>query len=111
MNIKRKLPPYAKNIPPNQDYIIVCTGSGAWGKAKVPLNNIIKTVLPYKDDISLYQWRFCNSKEVVIFSSGKIEHYERLVELSRAILAYGAKFVKWCIPAYPYNRFISKEAL
>lgn len=110
MKKQRKLPPYAKNIPTNQSCIAICTGSTAWDRAKSQgwLSGLIKTLLPIGDDIRTYRWGFVGGKDTVIFSSGKPETYERLVELSRELLRYGALKVVWCIPGVKTTSFIGK---
>jgi len=111
MSIKR-LPPYAKNVPEAQSCIIFCTGSKAWYRAKSKgwISGHSKTLLPLNDDIEAYKFSFAYGKEVLLFSHGQLESYERLIELSRAILSYGALLVKWCIPEYPANKIIGKVA-
>ncbi len=108
-----KLPPYAKYIPENQDCIIVCTGSAAWKRAKSVtwMGHLSKTLLPLSDDINAYRWSFAYNKDVVLFTHGTEESYSRLIELSRALLQYGALMVLWCIPRYPVNKFVSKEGI
>ncbi len=92
MNKKRKLPPYAKSIPASQSQIVVCTGSEAWDRAnsKGWLSGLVKSLLPIGDDMSTYKWGFTCNKDVLIFSHGTLETYERLIELSRTLLSYGA---------------------
>jgi len=108
----KKYPPYAKAIPPDRDFIIICTGSDAWNrvKSKSWFGSLAKTLLPLKDDPSIYKWFFVANKEVIIFSNGAtIEPYKRLIELTRTLLAYGALKVLWCIPAYKDTLFLSSE--
>ncbi|SHE19264.1 hypothetical protein [methanotrophic endosymbiont of Bathymodiolus puteoserpentis (Logatchev)] len=108
-----KLPPYAKNIPNNQEYIIICTGSEAWSRAQSIswMNEVVKTLLPLGDAINAYRWDFVYCKEVILFSNGTLETYDRLTELSRSLLKHGALKVLWCIPKFKrLMKFISKEA-
>ena len=102
-----KLPPYAKNIPPDANCFAVCTGSESWDRAKSTswLSHTHKTLLPLNDDIDSYRWSFAQNKEVVLFSNGTQETHDRLMELTRAMLSNGAKFVLWCIAGQPMNKF------
>jgi len=107
-----RLPPYAKHIPSNQNCIVICTGSNSWRRAKSKgwLNGLTKTLLPLNDEINAYRWDFAYQRDVVLFSHGQLETYERLIELSRALLAYGALQVMWCIPEFKMMKLISKVA-
>lgn len=111
-NIK-KLPPYAKSIPENQNCIVVCTGSEAWNRAKSMswLSRLNKTLLPSGNDPDSFRWDFVSGKEVVIFSNGIIEKYDRLVELSRCILQYGARSILWCIPEFKMMKLVNRDAV
>ena len=102
MNLPKKLPPYAKNIPTDQNCIVVCTGSDSWKRAKSKswLNDQAKKLLPLNEEINTYRWDFTYNKDVVLFSNGVLETYERLIELSREILKHGALRVMWCIPEF-----------
>jgi len=108
--IKKRLPPFAKRIPVNQKCIIFCTGSGAWDRAKSEgwISGHSKTLLPLNDDIGAYRFSFVYGKDVLLFSHGQLESYERLIELSRVFLMYGATLVKWCIAEYPANKIVGK---
>lgn len=106
------LKPYAKGIPANQEYIIICTDSEAWSRAQSIswMNEVVKTLLPLNDDINTYKWDFAYQKDVVLFSNGTLETYERLTELSRSLLKHGALKVLWCIPKFKrLMKFVSKE--
>ena len=112
MSINKKLPPYAKSIPNNQDCVVICTGSDAWRRAKSKgwLNGLTKTLLPLNDEIDAYRWDFTYNKDVLLFSNGILETYERLIELSRALLAHGALRITWFIPEFHATTFlVSKE--
>jgi len=102
-----KQPPYAKNIPTDATCFALCTGSESWDRAKNTgwLTSTPKTILPFKDSIDSYKWSFAQNKEVVLFSNGTPETHERLMELTRAVLSHGAKFVLWCIAGQPMNKF------
>ncbi len=108
----RKRPPYGKNILTTDEYIIICTGSEAWERAGLNswLGTSPKVALPLNSNIDEYQWDFVINKEIVIFSNGEIiEPYQRLIELTRTLLAYGALKVLWCVPDYRDGLFISSE--
>jgi len=109
---KKRLPPFAKKIPVNQKCIIFCTGSEAWNRAKSKgwISSHSKALLPLYDDLDAYKFIFVYGKEVLLFSHGKPESYERLIELSRVFLMYGAILVKWCIVEYPANKIVGKVA-
>ncbi|MDC9728342.1 MAG: hypothetical protein PSN04_03300 [Methyloprofundus sp.] len=109
----KRLPPYAKNIPADQDCIIFCTGSDAWYRAKSKtwpsgLHEYRKTLLPLNDDINAYKFSFAAGRDVILFSNGVLETYDRLIELSRALLAYKALTITWCIPAYSTTTIIGR---
>jgi len=105
----KKHPPYSKNIASNTRFLVVCTGSQAWERATSLswLHNTHKIVFPFKDDISSYKWCCTYHKEIVLFSHGILESYERLLELTREILRYGSYKVTWCIPSFNIMSFIS----
>ena len=67
--VNKKLPPYAKNIPSDQNCIAICTGSNAWNRAKSSgwMSRLTKTLLPLNDDIELYKWDYTRGKDVIIF--------------------------------------------
>jgi len=90
----------------------VCTGSNAWERANSTgwLPSIPKIILPLNSDINIYKWNCAYNKDVLLVSHGIIESYNRLIELSRAILSYGAYKVVWCIPEFNIMSFISKDA-
>jgi len=105
---KKPLPPYAKGIPNNQNCIFICTGSKAWDKAKLTHwhKRYKKTLLPLKQDISGFNWKFVLNRDVLIFSHGILDTYERLVQLSRVLLLNGARSVDLCVPEYKMSRFV-----
>jgi len=105
---KLPLPPYAKIIPNNQGCIFICTGSKAWDRTKSATwhKDYKKALLPLKQEINGFNWQFVLNRDVLLFSHGVLETYDRLIQLSRILLLNGARSVDLCVPEYKMSRFV-----
>ena len=110
MSIKKILPPYGKLVDKSKNELIVCTGSGAWqrAKSKAWFGHTPKLVLPLNENPGRYRWPV-NGRNVLVFSFGQQESYQRLIDLSKCLLKHGAVWVLWVMPwDYPATKFERK---
>lgn len=112
-NCKMILPPYGALVDQfkQEDGLIVCTGSNAWQRAKNKawVNGMPKVVLPFGENPDRYKWP-ANGRNILVFSFGQPESYQRLIDLSKCLLQHRAIWVLWCMPwDYPAIKFERKS--
>jgi hypothetical protein len=89
-----KNPPYGKRLNPNGQNLIVCTGSGAWDRAKSQTwFPGCKVVLPFGDDPAAYAWSIAAGHDVMIAGFGDLEPIAIIAKLAGLLLAAGAGLV------------------
>jgi hypothetical protein len=114
MNKKqRKSAPYSKAIleHSNKRELIVCCGKDGWNRAKSStwFSSTPKTVLPFGDDPAAYKWPAQDRAVMVFDFNPEPEGYNRLIDLSRQILIYGAAWVLLMSESFPMTK-ISRGA-
>jgi hypothetical protein len=86
--------PYGKQLNPNGQNLIVCTGSGAWDRAKSQTwFPGCKVVLPFGDDPAAYAWSIAAGHDVMIAGFGDLEPIAIIAKLAGLLLAAGAGLV------------------
>lgn len=105
---KKKNAPYTREIInyPENAAVIVCTGSGAWSRAKnlTWFSSTPKLVLPYQDNPAHYNWPVKN-RHVMVFRFGQSESWPRLIELAKFLLEFGAIWILLVDPKRPMVKF------
>jgi hypothetical protein len=109
---KCKLPPYALRANPGDQNLIVCTGSGAWDRAKsTTWFPGCKVVLPLGEDPSAYDWRAAANHDVIIGGFGNLEPINTIARLSGLLLAAGADLVIYAPEKGPVTRIDARRRL
>ncbi|MGZ8916176.1 MAG: hypothetical protein ACXW1Z_24105 [Methylobacter sp.] len=102
----RKKPPYANQLSLSADACqIVCTGSGAWQRAKFSTwFPGAKVVLPFGDDPATYTWNIATGHDVMICGFGELEPIATIAKLAGLLLAAGAGLVLYVPEHGPVTR-------
>ncbi|EIC30580.1 MULTISPECIES: hypothetical protein [Methylomicrobium] len=100
-----KTPPYGKQLNLNGQNLIVCTGSGAWERAKSPTwFPGCKVALPFGDDPTAYAWSVAAGHDVLIVGFGDLEPVAVIAKLAGLLLAAGAGLVLYAPKRGPMMR-------
>jgi hypothetical protein len=105
-----KTPPYGKQLNLNGQNLIVCTGSGAWDRAKSQTwFGGAKVVLPFGDDPAAYAWGLAAGQSVLIAGFGNLEPIGTIAKLAGLLLAAGAGLVIYAPERGPITRIDSRK--
>ncbi|MGZ8194571.1 MAG: hypothetical protein ACXWTH_02990 [Methylosarcina sp.] len=107
-----KKPPYANQLNlTEQSNLWVCTGSGAWERAKLPSwFPRSKVLLPLGDDPNNYTWTVAAGHDVVIGGFGELEPISTIALLGALLLAFGASLVIYTPERGPVTRIEARRA-
>lgn len=109
----RKQPPYARHLDqlrPGQ-CLVVCTGSGAWDRAKFQTwFPGVKVVLPPGEDPDGYTWSMAAGHDVMICGFGDLEPIAKIASLAGLLLAAGAGLVVHAPEHGPVTRIEARRA-
>lgn len=110
VNFTRK-PPYANLlILSSGACLVVCTGSGAWKRAKSPTwFGGRKIVLPFGDDPAAYAWSTVAGYDVTIAGFGELEQIAIIAKLAGLLLAAGAGLVLYAPESGPITRIDARK--
>jgi hypothetical protein len=107
---KPKLPPYALRANPGDQNLVVCTGSGAWDRAKSSTwFHGCKVVLPFGDDPAAYTWSMAAGHDVLIAGFGDLEPIVIIAKLAGLVLAAGAGLVIYAPEKGPVTRIDARK--
>jgi len=108
----RKKPPYANQLNLSADAcLVVCTGSGAWDRAKFPTwFSGCKVVLPPGEDPAAYAWSVATGYDVMIVGFGDLEPIGTVAKLAGLLLAAGAELVLYAPERGPVTRIDARRA-
>jgi hypothetical protein len=101
-----KKPPYAHrlNLPKN-GCLVVCTGSGAWERAKLRYwFPGAKVALPPGTDPKGYDWGIAAGRKVMVCGFGTPEPFTTIVRLGSLLLSAGAQLVLYVPEHGPITR-------
>ncbi|MGZ8906806.1 MAG: hypothetical protein ACXW1U_13925 [Methylobacter sp.] len=106
-----KKPPYSNQLSLSADAcLIVCTGSGAWERAKFPTwFPGCKVVLPFGEDPNGYAWSMAAGHDVIIAGFGDLEPIATIAKLAGLLLAAGAGLVLYAPERGPVTRIDAKR--
>ncbi|MGZ8927659.1 MAG: hypothetical protein ACXW03_04275 [Methylobacter sp.] len=92
--------------------LVVCTGSGAWERAKFPTwFPGCKVVLPFGEEPEIYTWSIATGHDVVIGGFGDLEPIATIARLGALLLAFGTSLVIYAPERGPIMRInANKEA-
>jgi hypothetical protein len=108
-NYTRK-PPYTSRLNLEDQNLVVCTGSGAWDRAKSQTwFPRCKVVLPFGDDPAAYTWSVAASHDVLIAGFGNLEPINTIAQLASLLLAAGAGLVLYAPECGPLTRIIPRK--
>jgi hypothetical protein len=101
-----KKPPYYNSLTlDKRNNIVVCTGSGAWARAKsATWFPGCKLVLPFGDDPAAYAWGAAAGHDVLIAGFGNLEPITSIAKLAGLLLAAGAGLVLYAPERGPITR-------
>ncbi len=108
-----KTPPYGKQLNlAALSCLIVCTGSGAWERAKSQTwFPYCKVVLPFGDDPAVYTWSAAAGHDVLIAGVGELDPIGTIAKLARLLLVAGAGLVLYAPERGPMMRIdVRREA-
>jgi hypothetical protein len=109
-----KKPPYYNTLTlDKKNSLVVCTGSGAWSRAKSQTwFPGCKLVLPFGDDPAAYVWGAAAGHDVMIAGFGDLEPIAIIARLAGLLLAAGAGLVIYAPERGPITRIdaVRKEA-
>jgi hypothetical protein len=91
-----KKPPYYNSLDLSHPNccLIVCTGSGAWERAKSSTwFSGCKILLPFGGDPASYAWSIVAGHDVMIAGFGDLEPISTIAKLASLLLAAGAALV------------------
>jgi hypothetical protein len=102
---KLRKPPYSNRLNLNGQNLVVCTGSGAWERAKsLTWFPDCKVVLPFGDDPAAYTWSAAVGHDVLIAGFGNLEPINTIALLASLLLAAGAGLVIYAPERGPLTR-------
>lgn len=102
--------PYGNRLNPNGQNFIVCTGSGAWDRAKsTTWFPGCKVVLPFGDDPAAYAWSVAAGHDVLIAGFGDLEPIAIIAKLAGLVLAAGAGLVIYAPEKGPVTRIDARK--
>jgi len=110
--IQNKKPPYANQlILLAGSCLIVCTGSGAWDRAKSPFwFPGCKVVLSFGTNPASYAWSVAAGHDVMIAGFGDLEPIGTIAKLAGLLLAAGASLVLYAPENGPVTRIEARRA-
>jgi hypothetical protein len=90
-----KKPPYFNSLNLKaKNCLVICTGTGAWERAKSSTWFAgCKVVLPFGDDPAAYAWSVAAGHDVLIAGFGDLEPIAIIAKLAALLLAVGAGLV------------------
>lgn len=93
--MKIRKPPYAARLGlKDGSCLIICTGTGAWERAKsTTWYKNCKVALPYGEDPALFDWQFVCGHDLVVGGFGVLEPIDSIARLGSFLLAAGAKLI------------------
>jgi hypothetical protein len=105
-------PPYSNELDLFADTcLIVCTGSGAWQRAKFSTwFPSAKVVLPPSEDPATYAWNIATGHDVMICGFGELEPIGTIASLAGLLLAAGAGLVLYAPEHGPVTRINARRA-
>jgi hypothetical protein len=105
-----KKPPYGKSTNPRGQNLVVCTGSGAWNRAKSQTwYPRCKVVLPFGDDPAAYTWSAAAGHDVLIAGFGNLEPIAIIAKLAGLLLVAGAGLVIYAPEKGPVTRIDARK--
>lgn len=106
-----KKPPYANQLSLSAGAcLIVCTGSGAWERAKfLTWFPGCKVVLPFGEDPNGYTWGIAAGHDVIIAGFGDLEPIATIAKLAGLLLAAGAGLIVYAPERGPVTRIDAKR--
>jgi hypothetical protein len=109
--ISIRKPPYSNRLNLNGQNLVICTGSGAWDRAKSPTwFPGCKIVLPFGSDPASYTWSIAAGRDVLIAGFGELELIGTIAKLAGLLLAVGADFVIYAPEHAPIIRIDVRRA-
>lgn len=104
-------PPYSNQLHLSAGAcLIVCTGSGAWERAKFPTwFPDCKVVLPPGDDPNGYAWSVAAGHDVMICGFGDLEPIAIIAKLAGLLLAAGAGLIVYAPERGPVTRIDARR--
>jgi hypothetical protein len=106
-----RIPPYGNRLNLNGQNLIVCTGSGAWERAKSQTWFAgCKVVLPFGDDPAAYAWSAAAGHDVLISGFGDLEPIAIIAKLAGLLLAAVAGLVLYAPDRGPMTRIDARRA-
>jgi hypothetical protein len=104
-----KKPPYYNSLTlDKRNNLVVCTGSGAWSRAKsATWFPGYKLVLPFGEDPAAYTWSVAAGYDVMIAGFGDLEPIAIIAKLGGLLLAAGAGLVLYMPERGPITRIIT----
>lgn len=107
---KHRKPPYSNRLNLNGQNLVVCTGSGAWERAKSQTwFPKCKVVLPFGDDPDSYRWSIVAGHDVLVAGFGELEPIGTIAKLAGLLLAAGACLVIYAPERGPVTRIDARK--
>jgi hypothetical protein len=103
-------PAYANSLNLKGRNLVLCTGSGAWDRAKSQTwFPGCKVVLPFGDDPAAYAWSIAAGHDVLIAGFGDLEPIAIIAKLAGLLLAAGAGLVIYAPEKGPVTRIDARK--
>jgi hypothetical protein len=106
-----KKPPYYNSLTlDKRNSLVVCTGTGAWSRAKsATWFPGCKLVLPFGDDPAAYVWGAAAGHDVLIAGFDELEPIAIIAKLAGLLLAAGAGLILYAPERGPITRIASRK--